>query len=153
MEGMHGLTAEDVNKCQDLDCLSTIVQEGRELRILKNDDHTLNSIFQFCFLVFGMEPAPKGDDFLELWKWYSKVTIQNFDRNTLNLKVRALIGSMQTNAVLPQKRMPKQSMYNMLRNEGPGWFFSMSHFWWVILWIKGVTSKFETLIYIKKKWR
>ena len=28
LEGMHGLTAEDVNKCQDLDCLSTIVQEG-----------------------------------------------------------------------------------------------------------------------------
>ena len=29
LEGMHGLTAEDVNKCQDLDCLSTIVQEGK----------------------------------------------------------------------------------------------------------------------------
>merc|ERR1711908_8585 len=82
LEGMHGLTAEDVNKCQDLDCLSTIVQE-----------------------VFGMEPAPKGDDFLELWKWYSKV--------------RALIGSMQTQATLPsfKKRFARPTMYNMLRNE------------------------------------
>lgn len=43
-----------------------------------------------------MEPAPKGDDFLELWKWYSKV--------------RALIGSMQTQAVM-QKRSPR-SMYS-----------------------------------------
>lgn len=31
LEGMHGLTAEDVNKCQDLDCLSTIVQEGKSI--------------------------------------------------------------------------------------------------------------------------
>ena len=43
-----------------------------------------------------MEPAPKGDDFLELWKWYSKV--------------RALIGSMQTQAVMA-KRSPR-SMYS-----------------------------------------
>merc|ERR1712156_675407 len=80
LEGMHGLTAEDVNKCQDLDCLSTIVQE-----------------------VFGMEPAPKGDDFLELWKWYSKV--------------RALIGSMQTQATLPglAKRFPRPTIADNLK--------------------------------------
>ena len=35
LEGMHGLTAEDVNKCQDLDCLSTIVQEGKPQIIIE----------------------------------------------------------------------------------------------------------------------
>ena len=41
LEGMHGLTAEDVNKCQDLDCLSTIVQEGK----FKGPTHALITTF------------------------------------------------------------------------------------------------------------
>ena len=41
LEGMHGLTAEDVNKCQDLDCLSTIVQEGK----FKGPTHDLITTF------------------------------------------------------------------------------------------------------------
>ena len=50
MEGMHGLTAEDVNKCQDLDCLSTIVQEGKK-GFFKIDDHTLKGV-KFDYLGF-----------------------------------------------------------------------------------------------------
>lgn len=55
------------------------------------------------FLVFQLDGAPEGDDFLQLWQWYSKI--------------RREIGALRQQAPGPMKRAGVPSMYKLLQGQ------------------------------------
>ena len=60
-------------------------------------------LFLKIFLVFQLDGAPEGDDFLQLWQWYSKI--------------RREIGALRQQAPGPMKRAGVPSMYKLLQGQ------------------------------------